>query len=147
MWDFAWTDSVTLVEKRVLEELFKRGQGELKVAFSIPMNWVDEFDIFSNFRLQDEFGLDALGEGEYGRYYYVESLTYDFLNQRIDVVAVDLQFLLRQCIILGDCRKIPLNWVDATEAERMYGYLCACESGEGGIFPDGELCKVLCPCV
>jgi len=147
MWDMPWTDSALLIDYRIVEEFLKRRFGNFKVKFSIPINWIEQFDLFTNFRLQEPFGLDGLGRGEYGRYYYVESLTYDFQGQKIDVVGVDLQYILRQCVILGDCGSIPRYWEDATNEHRMYAYLCACGSGDGEEFPsDGEPCKVLCPC-
>lgn len=152
MWDMPWTTSTTMIERRITEELLKRGQGDLKAEFTIPMNWVDLFDLFSNLRLQDPFGLGTGGEGEYGRYYYIESMTYDFMNCLIDIVAIDLQFVLRQCSILGSCTAsdsnyVPPTWAAATEAQRMFSYLCLCGSGETGEFPsDGEPCKVLCFC-
>lgn len=153
MWDFAWTDSALFIDRRITEELLKRRFGEPKVVFTIPINWIDEFDIFSNLRLQDLFGIDDSSlppeeRGEYGRYYYVESITYDPLGDKMTIKAVDLQFIIRQCIILGDCDAIADKWEDATESDRMYGYLCHCGSGDGGEFvSDGELCKILCPCL
>lgn len=147
MWDMPWTDSALFIEHRLVEEFLKRRFGNFKVKFSIPINWIEQLDLFTSFRLQEPFGLDGLGQGEYGRYYYVESLTYDFQGQKMEVVGIDLQYILRQCVILGDCDSIPRYWEDATNEQRMYGYLCACSSGDGGEFPsDGEPCKILCPC-
>lgn len=147
MWDFPWTTSETLINKRILDELLKRGQGDWKVKFSIPINWIDEFDLLTNIRVQDPFGMGG-DTGEVGRYYYIESLNYDFMNGKIDVVAIDLYYILRQCIVLGDCDEIPDTWAATTYEEKIFGYLCACGSGDGGEFPsDGEPCKILCPCV
>lgn len=143
MWEMPWTDSALLIEKRVAEELLKRGQGERKVSFSIPINWIDEFDIFTNFRLQDLYGLGTAGVGEYGRYFYVESLTYDFMNQKINVSAVDLQYLLRQCMIVPHCGDVADNWAAATETDKMYAYVGSCDDGQ---LADGEPLKKVCPC-
>jgi len=82
MYDLPWTVSSALVDKRMFDELLKRGQGDWKAVFSIPMQWIDEFDILSNLRLQDPFGLGT--GGDVGRYYYIESMTYDFKNVKID---------------------------------------------------------------
>lgn len=147
MWDLPWTDSDVLVNRRVVEELLKRSYGEPKIEFTIPINWVDEFDIFTNLRYQDPFGVHPTGLGEYGRYYYVESLTYDFLRGTITVSAVDLQFILRQCMILSDCSDFPpanFDWPSASQEERMFAYIgdCGTES-----FSDGEPLKKLCPCI
>lgn len=93
MWDLPWTDSDTLAISRLDEELDKRYLGDRTVSFSVPINWIDELDIFDNFRLQDPFAPDALGIGDYGRYYYVESITYDFMQSRIVINGIDLDFL------------------------------------------------------
>jgi len=143
MADFAWTDLETMVDQRALEELLKRGRGNPKVEFSLSMCFIDSIDIFTNFRLQDPFGVSQAGTGELGRYYYIERLDYDFMNHRINVKAVDMQYLLSQCIILGVCADIPPDWPDADEGQRMFGYLCDCATDA---FPDGEPCKMLCPC-
>lgn len=136
-----------MVDRRIFEELLKRNYGEPKMRFSVPINWIDEFEIFSNLNVQDPFGLSTIGAGERSRYYYIESLTYDFLNGRINVVAIDLQFIVKQCMILGDCNAIPATWAEASDEERLYGYLCACESGQEGVFPsDDSPCKMICPC-
>lgn len=143
MWDLPWTNSVTLINKQVIEGLLKYGKGDRKVKFSIPINWIDELDVLSNFTLQEPWGLDKKGKGESGRYYYVESLTYDFLNHKIEVVGVDLQYILRQCMIIPHCGDVAETWEEASEADRMYAYVgsCATES-----FSDGEPLKILCPC-
>lgn len=143
MWDFAWTDDDLLIDYRISEEFLKRRFGNYKVKFPIPINWIEQLDLFTSFRLQEPFGLDGLGQGEYGRYYYVESLTYDFQNQRIEVVGVDLQYILRQCMIVPHCGDVAETWEEASEADRMYAYVgsCATES-----FSDGEPLKKVCPC-
>ena len=144
MYDLPWTLSSTLVDKRMFDELLKYGQGDWKAHFSIPIKWIDEFDLFSNLRLQDPFGLG--GVGEYGRYYYIESITYDFMNDKMDIVAIDMYYILRQCFILGDCDEIPDTWEETTYEQKMFGYLCDCDAGDDGQFSDGEICKVLCLC-
>lgn len=155
MWDFAWTDSATLIAERINEELMKRGQGDLKVEFSLPINWIDVFDIMTNFRLQEPFGLDGrnippVERGEKGRYYYIESLTYDWMNQKINVVAVDLQFILRQIMIVADCAEVVAGtmsetWAGASESDRMFAYVgdCTTETFES----DGSPLKRVSPCL
>jgi len=133
MWDIPWTDSEVLVAERINEELLKRGQGDLKVAFSIPINWIDESDIFANFRLQEPFGLDGRSippeeRGEVGRHYYIESLTYDFMNQKINIVAIDLQFIVRQVMIVAHCGDVAETWASASELDKMYGYVGNCDA-------------------
>ncbi len=149
MWDMPWTYSETLIAERINEELLKRGQGDLKVEFSLPINWIEEFDIFTNFRLQEPFGLDGRSippaeRGERGRYYYIESLTYDWMNQKINVVAVDLQFILRQIMLVAHCDDIVNDkWADASETERMYAYVGDCTTES---FADGSPLKRVSSC-
>jgi len=138
MWHFAWTDSEVLVQNRITEEILKRNLGDFKVVFSIPINWIDEFDIFTTFRLQEPFGLDGSAEvprerGEVGRYYYIESMTYDFMNQKISIVAIDLQFLVRQAMVVAPCTDITEgtmseDWENASDLDRMYAYVGNCDA-------------------
>lgn len=150
MWQMPWTDSAALIAERITEELLKRGQGDFKVAFTLPMNWIDAFDILTNFRLQEPFGLDGnttkppAERGEVGRYYYIESLTYDFMNQKISVVAVDLQFILRQCMIVPHCGDVADKWENASEADRMYAYVGDCTTQS--FVSDGSPLKRVCAC-
>ncbi|MBA7660203.1 hypothetical protein ES703_68203 [subsurface metagenome] len=150
MWDMSWTYSEVLIAERINEEMLKRGQGDLKVEFSMPINWIEEFDIFTNFRLQEPFGLDGRSippeyRGEVGRYYYIESLTYDWMNQKINVVAIDLQFILRQIMIVPHCGDVADKWENASESDKMYAYVghCATETFES----DGSPLKRVISCV
>ncbi len=98
MYNFAWTDSEMLVISRIAEELLKRGRGDFKISFSLPMNWITAFDLLTNFRLQQPFGLDGTNNppderGEVGRYYYIESIGYDFMNQKLSIIGRDLEYL------------------------------------------------------
>ncbi len=134
MWQMPWTDSAVLIAERINEELLKRGRGDYKVEISIPINWINEFDILTNLRLQQPFGLDGSTSppkerGEQGRYYYIESLTYDFMNQKINIVAIDLQFIVRQISIMAHCGEVADDWESASEHERMYAYVGNCEAG------------------
>lgn len=152
MWQLPWTDTEILIAERVNEELMKRGQGDLKVEFSIPINWIDEFDIHTNFRLQEPFGLDGRNiapelRGEVGRYYYIESLTYDFMNQKINIVAVDLQFILRQTMLVAHCDDIAgaeKKWSQASDAERIYAYVGNCATNS--FVSDGSPLKRVSSC-
>ncbi len=149
MWDMPWTDSEVLIKERITEELLKRGQGDFKVDFSISMNWITAFDILTNFRLQEPFGLDGRTvppevRGEVGRYYYIESLTYDWMNQKLLIVAVDLQFILRQCMIVPRCGDVAEKWENASEADRMYAYVGNCTTQS--FVSDGSPLKRVCPC-
>lgn len=139
MSDYPWTDSQVLVDWIAKEALLKRGWGYPKLEFSIPINWIDEFDIFSNFRFQDPFGLSLTGTGERARHYYIESITADFMGQKLDIVAVDFTFLLSQYSVKGDETVLAANWATAPPADRMYLYAC---DETTGLFADGELGKV-----
>ncbi len=149
MWDMAWTNSEVLIANRITEELLKRGQGDFKVDFSISMNWITAFDILTNLRLQEPFGIDGRtippeDRGEAGRYYYIESLTYDWMNQKLLVVAVDLQFLLRQIMIVAHCGDVAETWADASETDKMYAYVGNCEADS--FESDGSPLKIVAPC-
>lgn len=150
MWDMPWTDSETLIAERIREELLKRGQGDFKVEFTLPINWIEAFDILTNLRLQEPFGLDGRNNppeerGEVGRYYYIESLTYDFMNQKMSVVAVDLQFILRQMMIVAHCGDVADKWENASEADKMYAYVGNCVADS--FVSDGSPLKRVPPCI
>jgi hypothetical protein len=123
-WKFPWTTSQDLVSQRVAEDLVKLSEGDKRVKFTCDISHIEELDIFSNFRLQDPYGLSETGIGEVGRYYYVASVTYNFENASMDVEAVDLQYLVGQCFILGNEDDLPDLWADATYYQRYWGYLC-----------------------
>lgn len=143
MWDLPWTDSEDLVLIRIAEELLKRGYGDPKVKFTIPMSWAKELDIHSNFRLQDPYGVDPAGTGEYGRYFYVESMTYNFMNSTVEIVGIDLQYILRQSMIVPHCGDVAETWMEASEYERMFAYVGSCTAGQ---FSDGEPLKKVSKC-
>lgn len=149
MWNFAWTDSEVLVQERITEELLKRGQGDFKVSFTLPMNWITAFDILTNFRLQLPFGLDGTNNppeerGEVGRYYYIESISYDFMNQKMTIIAVDLQYILRQIMIVPHCGTVEEKWENASETDRMYAYVGNCDADS--FVSDGSPLKRVAPC-
>ncbi len=150
MYDFAWTRSATLVALRTNEEFLKYGYGDFKVQFTVPINWIDILDIFVNFRLQEPFGLDGSGNpplqrGEFGRYYYVESLNYNFMKQEITVIGIDMQYLLSQCMIVPHCGDVAEKWEDASVSDKMYAYVGNCVA-ESFVF-DGAPLKKICNCI
>lgn len=149
MWDMPWTDSEVLIAERVLEEMLKRGKGDYKVSFTLPINWITAFDILTNFRLQEPFGIDGSSKspaerGEQGRLYYIESINCDFMNQKMSIVAVDLQFILQQIMIVARCGDVEETWANAGEADRMYAYVGNCDTDS---FADGSPLKKVAPCV
>ena len=139
-WQFPNIISETLIERLVAEGLLKYSLGDPKIEFSVPIHWFDELEIFHNIRIQDPFGMSTTGAGEQGRYYYIETLDYDFMNDKINVIAVDLQFILRRYFVLGDEGSLASNWSSAGESDRMFGYLC---DEDTDIFADGEPGKIL----
>lgn len=122
--DFPWTDSPDLVDMRCQEELLRYGYGCPRYRFSVALNWIDILDLFTNFKLQDPFGIDTTGTGEVGRYCYVESLMIDFEGRRIEVIAADMSYILRLYMILGDEADLADNYSTASEWMKMYAYLC-----------------------
>lgn len=139
--DFPWTDDVLLVQQNISEILDQLAYGDKRINFKIPMNFVNDIDIFDTFRFQDPFGLSLSGEGELYRYYYITKLGYNLLESTIDVEGIDLQYLLSQCFILGDHALLPDNWLLAGPEDRLWGYLC---NNATGLFPDGVEGKHLC---
>ena len=104
------------------------------------MKFFDDLDINTDFRFQDLWGLSLTGAGEAGRYYYVLSLNYNPMGQSIDIIAVDLQYLLQAYFIFGDKNELASLWVNATFENRLYGYMCDRDTGQ---FSDGEPGKIL----
>ncbi len=135
MWEFPHTTSATLANQRAQEELMKRGKGDRTVTFKLPLHWFEDFDVFSDFLLQDLYAVDATGTGDTLHHYFVESITYDFMKEIIVITAIDLQWILSQFFIAGDENVIELNWADASVLDRMYGYACDEITGQ---FASGE---------
>lgn len=140
---FQWTDLENVISSRIADELLKKGYGDKKAFFSISTNWLREIDILDNFRLQDLFAIDLGGEGAEGHYYYFERMSIDLVNGKIDITAPDLQWLVRQCMIIGQCSELEEYWEDASDAMRFYGYISECLTET---FSDGELTKRVCKC-
>jgi len=150
-WHFPWLVSeissggagLGLVEQRMREELLKYDFGYKKISFKVPIQMIDDLDIFTNFRYQDPFGLSWTKEGEKGRYYYISSLTYDFQDRSIEVVGIDLQYLIGQYLIIGDCDALPNDWTLGSEHNRIYAAVSDCTTGR---FSNGDPGKRVGPC-
>jgi len=138
--DFPWTLSSVWAAKRAEEELQKYGYGLPELTFELPIAWIDDLDVLTDFRLQDPFGTSRTGAGEFGRYCYVSSIDIDYLQARITIRAIDLNWLIKQYLMLGDENDLPAAWVNATDEERIFAYLCDEVTGR---FPDGEPGKKL----
>lgn len=124
MWSVCWTRSVTWVRSLIRSELLKRGEGYRTADIVLPLWWMEKLNIHSSFKFQDPFGLSADGSGEAERYYYVEDLQYDVRGKKLRVKAVDLQYLLRQYLILGDETLIASNYSAASDTDKMFAYVC-----------------------
>lgn len=136
--------SSTLIDQLATEKLTQYSHGDPKLKFSVPIHFFDELDIFYNMRWQDLMGISSTGAGEAGRYYYIESMDYDFMGDKINVVAIDLQYILRRYFILGDETALASNWSSASESDRIYGYLCdETDNPKAWHFADGEPGKAL----
>jgi hypothetical protein len=142
-WDYPWISSSDYAAVRINEDLQRLGYGNRKVNFKLPIEFITEIDIFDNFRLQDPLAVSVGGTGDPGRYYYVISLTYNFQDMTIDVIGADLQWLISQCFIIGDCDSIPNNWSDASDWQRMFGYIGDCDTD---LLPGGDPLKKICKC-
>jgi len=144
MWEFPHITSETLANQRMTEELRKRGAGERRVKFPISLSWVNVLDVFTNFKLQDLFAIDASGSGDAGAYYFIENIGYDFIRERLMITAIDMRWLLTQFCILGDedAGKLPIvkTWIGAGMEDRMYCYVADEITEE---FADNEPGKLL----
>lgn len=137
---FPWITLEAMVDQLVQDFLLKYGYGDQKITFPVGLHYLDDLEVFGNFRFQDLFGLDKLGIGQAGRYYYIESISADLLGGAITLTAIDFQWLLRQYFILGDENALAGTWAAASDSDRMYGYLCNEVTGK---FADGEAGKIL----
>jgi hypothetical protein len=135
-----WTTNETLAEKQMFNTLYKRGKGYKKIKFQLPLTFVDYLDIYDSFRLQDPFGVSVDGSGDYGRFLYVEKISFEWIGSLMEIEALDLTYILRRYLVLGDENKLPSNWSATTEESKAYAYLCNETTGK---FADGELGKIL----
>lgn len=135
-----WTTSGILVDKRLSDELYKRGYGYRLIKFATAIDLVDYLDIYSIFRLQDPFAVSADGLGDVGRYCYVEKVDYDFEANLLSFESRDLSFILRKYLILGSEDVLASNWSSAPDEDKAFAYLCNETTGN---FADGEAGKIL----
>jgi len=140
MWEFPHITSSTLANQRAQEELMKRGKGDRSITFKLPLHWFEDFDVFTDFLLHDPYAIEETGTGEALHYYFVESITYDFMKEMIIITAIDLQWIISQFFIAGDENVIALNWTDATVLDKIYGYACDEITGQ---FANGEEGKMV----
>jgi len=91
-----WTDSPVLAQLRTVEELVKFSEGYFKGHFSLPFEMIDVLDIMDNFRFQDPFGIAADAGGEFGRYFYVVSLQPNHVDMTLEMIGIDLTWLISQ---------------------------------------------------
>jgi len=138
---FPWTNSADLIADRLAEILAQFAYGDQKIHFDLPINFIDKIDVNMNFTFQNPYGLDASGHGERARLYFFEKITVDFDGNLIQCVGSDLQWLLGQCFILGDRSTLPNLYSDASNEQRLYGYLCDRTTGR---FLTGHPGKKLC---
>ena len=124
MWNVCWTRSPTWIKSLIRSALLKRGEGYRTADIVLPLWWMEKLNVHSSFKFQDPFGLSADGSGEVERYYYVEDLQYDIRAKKLRVKAVDLQYLLRQYLILGDETLIASNYSATSDTEKMWAYCC-----------------------
>ncbi len=143
MWNICWSRSLTWVRSLIRSELLKRGEGYRTADIVLPLWWMEKLNIHSSFKFQDPYGLSADGSGEVERYYYVEDLQYDIRAKKLRVKAVDLQYLLRQYLLLGDETVLTgaeANYNTASDASKMWAFLCDEVSEK---FQNGDPGKIL----
>jgi len=140
MSELPWITSESLALLRGAEDLAKRGEGDRKIIFEVPMYWIQKFEVFKDFLLQDpyEIGATELSWDE-GHFYYVESITYDFNADKLVITAIDLQWLMSQYIVVYDEDLLEDNWSVATPGNKKYFFACDEVTGK---FEDGESGKI-----
>lgn len=138
--EFHWITSESLARQRGAEELAKRGEGDRKIIFEVPLYWVQEFDVFSDFQLQDPYEIGATELlWASGRYYFIETINYDFDGDKLVITAIDLEWLMSQYMIFGDEDELTDNWEDAPNSDKKYFYACDEVTGK---FANGESGKI-----
>lgn len=142
-WDYPWISSAAYAAARMGEDMRRLAYGHRTVSFDLPLEFIERLDIFDNFRLQDPFDIHPTGAGNEGHYYYVTSLNYDFQNQKLGVVAEDLQWLMARCSIIGKCAELNGNYNTASEWQRTFSYIGRCAQGT---FANGDPNKKICIC-
>jgi len=140
---FPWINTESFAYLRTQEELLRKGYGDKKIYFEIPLHLFSEVELLQNFRYVDPFGISPDGSGEAGRYYYIESLEYLWHENKIDVSGVDLQWLAGQVGRVGKQADLERDWADASVEQRFYLYVGSCLTGA---FPDGEPNKKVGKC-
>jgi hypothetical protein len=140
---FPWTTSQAVINYRISEELSKNAYGEKTLKIKVPFHHGTTLEILDSFRFQSLFTPTASGEGEAGRYYYITAFTFNWQSNFVDIEAIDLQWLLRQLMIIGKYADLVRNWEDATEIQRMFAYIGRCAEGT---FEDGTPNKKLGTC-
>jgi hypothetical protein len=134
------TTSRDLVEKRLADELIKRGFGFKKISFPVHIRKIEDLDIFSNFRLQDPFGIDISGNGEFGRYCYVSRVDINFSASRLEIESIDLSYVLRTYFVVGSEDDLAPAWETAPDDDRAFAYVADETTGK---FSTGEDAKIL----
>jgi len=142
-WEYPCVSCEDFAVLRAGEDLQRLAYGNRVVSFTLPIDFIDELEIFDTFILQDTFGLSPSGEGEEQHYYYVISLTYDFQNMTIGVKASDLQWLAGQCFIIGRCSELEHNYENASQWMKVFGYIGSCDDES---LPGGDPLKKICKC-
>lgn len=139
-WTYPCTDSDTLAQQRIVEDITRLAYGKNEAKITVPLEYINQIDIFDTFAIQDPFGLSWTKQGEVGRLYYVKSLTYNWESRTIDIIGVDLQYLLQRYFIFGDEDEMPEFWADSGFYYRLYGYMCDEETDAfGDEYPGKEL--------
>jgi len=138
--DFPCTDDAEWVALRCNEDLLRYSYGDASFFFRVPLEVYDQIDLLDNLRLQDPFGLDAVGGGERGRYVFIERLELNLQNRSVTVYCADLSYIQQQYVLLGDEDDLADEWDDASQEQKIYGYLADETTGR---FDDGDPCKVL----
>jgi len=138
--EMKWITNSALAGKMITDTLFKRGSGQKTFKFDVHLINLTGLDIYTNFRLQDPFGISSSGKGYVGRYCYIEGIDYDWPGNKMSIIAQDLGYLLRAYLMLGSEDDHQDNWSSASDEDKTFAYLCLEATGK---FANGEKGKKL----
>jgi len=142
-WEFPYTRIQSVIDYRIEDELKKRAYGEKQIMIQIPIQKIEDLDIFDNFRFQSLYAPSFTKAGQPGWYYYVIDMEYNWSGNSIIVTAVDLGWLVGKCMVIGRFSELARDWMDANAYQRIFAYIGNCGTGT---FEDGVPNKKICDC-
>lgn len=142
-WEFPFATATAIANWRADYELKKRAYGDKGIHIRIPIQKIEDLDIFDNFRFQSLYAPSFTKSGQAGWYYYIVDMEYDWSGNAIRITAVDLGWLIGKCMVIGKYSELARDWMDANAYQRIFAYIGDCGTGK---FEDGVSNKKICDC-